>query len=123
MTRMLRRVAAAALAAAALLPAAALAQQTMRLEWFMQGQFAGMIVAHAKGYYKEAGVDLQLLPAGPDIKPAVTVAQGADTFGVGHPNQVIAARANGVPLVMVLQFGQKSASTYIARKESGITRV
>lgn len=102
---------------------AAVAAETMRLEWVLQGQFAGPIVAYDKGWYKEAGIELELLPAGPDIKPAVTVAQGTDTFGIGHPHQVIAARANGAPLVMVLQFGQKSATTYIARKEAGIEKV
>lgn len=94
--------------------------ESMRLEWFMQGQFAGPIVALEKGYYKDAGVELNLLPAGPDIKPSVTVASGADTYGIGHPNQVISARANGAPLIMISQYGQKSASTYIARKETGI---
>jgi len=99
------------------------AEETMRLEWVIQGQFAGPIIAMDKGYYKEAGIDMKLLPAGPDLKPALTVAQGSDSFGIGHPNQVIAARANEVPLVMVLQFGQKSATTYVARKEAGINKV
>lgn len=94
--------------------------ESMRLEWVMQGQFAGPILALDKGYYKDAGVELELRPAGPDIKPSVMVATGVDTFGIGHPNQVIAARANGVPLVMVSQWGQKPASTYIARKSAGI---
>lgn len=97
--------------------------ETLRLEWFIQGQFAGPIVAMEKGYYKEAGVDMELLPAGPDIKPSVTVATGADTFGLGHPNQIISARANSAPLIMVSQYGQKSASTYIARKDSGIASI
>jgi NitT/TauT family transport system substrate-binding protein len=101
----------------------ATAKETMRLEWVIQGQFAGPIVAMDKGYYKEAGVEMELLPAGPDIKPAVTVAQGVDTFGIGHPHQVIAARSNGAPLVQVLQLGQKSASVYIARKDSGIQSI
>jgi len=102
-------------------PAFASAKDTLRLEWLFQGQFAGPIVAAAKGYYKEAGVDLELLPAGPDLKPSVTVAQGVDTFGIGHPNQIIAARANGAPLVMVSQYGHKSATVYVARADSGIT--
>lgn len=98
--------------------------ESMRLEWVIQGQFAGPIVALDKGYYKEAGVeDFTLQPAGPDLKPTVMVATGVDTFGIGHPNQIIAARANGVPLVMVSQWGQKSATTYVARKETGITSV
>lgn len=120
MTRFMKTLFASAALVAASLPAAA---ESMRLEWFMQGQFAGPIVALEKGYYKEAGVDLQLLPAGPDIKASVTVATGADTFGVGHPNQVISGRANGAPLVMITQYGQKSASTYIARKDSGIASI
>lgn len=97
--------------------------ESLRLEWFMQGQFAGPIVAQEKGYYKDAGVDMTLRAAGPDIKPAVMVATGADSFGLGHPNQIISARANSAPLVMIAQFGQKSASTYVARKESGITSI
>ena len=99
------------------------AAETMRLEWVIQGQFAGPIVALEKGYYQDEGIDMQLIPAGPDIKPAVTVAQGSDTFGIGHPNQVISARGNDVPLIMVMQFGQRSATTYIVRKEAGINRV
>jgi len=116
---------AATLAGALGLGASALAEasDTIRLEWVMQGQFAGFIVAHHKGYYADEGADIELVPAGPDIKPAVTVAQGADAFGIGHPNQMIAARANDVPLVMALQFGQGSASVYISRKELGIERV
>jgi len=113
----------AAVAAMVLTPALAVAEDSMRLEWVMQGQFAGPIVAMDKGYYKEAGLDMKLLPAGPDLKPGITVAQGTDSFGIGHPNQVITARANGVPLVTVVQLGQKSATTYIARKETGIKKV
>ena len=99
------------------------AEETMRLEWVIQGQFAGPVVASDQGYYKDEGIDMKLIPAGPDIKPMVTVAQGSDSFGIGHPNQVIAARSNDVPLVMVLQFGQKSATTYVVRKEAGINKV
>ncbi len=94
MNRLLKTLFATAALVAASLPAMA---ETMRLEWVMQGQFAGPIVAFEKGYYKEAGVDLQLQPAGPDIKASVTVATGADTYGIGHANQVISARANGAP--------------------------
>lgn len=99
------------------------AKETMRLEWVIQGQFAGPLLALDKGYYKEEGVDMELLPAGPDLKPAITVAQGSDSFGIGHPNQVISARANGAPLVTVVQFGHRSATVYVARKETGIKSI
>jgi NitT/TauT family transport system substrate-binding protein len=107
----------------AIMAGIASAKETMRLEWVIQGQFAGPLLALDKGYYKEAGVDVELLPAGPDLKPAVTVAQGTDSFGIGHPNQVISARANGAPLVTVLQLGHRSATVYVARKETGIKTI
>lgn len=113
----------AALGAAAMLSLTSAVADSMRLEWIIQGQFAGPVVALERGYYKEAGIDMELRPAGPDLKPAITVAQGSDQYGIGHPNQLIAARSNGVPLVMVLQIGQRSASTYVVRKSAGINRV
>lgn len=111
----------AMLAGLSALPARA--ADNLRLEWIIQGQFAGELVALDKGYYKAAGADIQLLPAGSDIKPAVTVSQGSDTFGIGHPNQVVMARSHGAPLVMITQQGQKSAQVYIARVDSGIKKL
>ncbi len=114
---------ASAFAAVLVLASSASAGETMRLEWVIQGQFAGPLWALEKGYYKEAGVEMELLPAGPDIKPAVTVSQGTDSFGIGHPNQVISARANGAPLVSVAQLGHRSASVYVAKTSTGITSI
>lgn len=110
----------AAVAATAISCAGMSQAESMRLEWVIQGQFAGPIVALEKGYFKEAGIDMRLEPAGPDLKPTTMVATGVDTFGIGHPHQVIAARSNDVPLVTISQWGQKSATTYVTRKDSGI---
>jgi NitT/TauT family transport system substrate-binding protein len=121
--RALRILCAAVVALAAFVPAGASSQDTIRLEWTYQGQFAGEIVALDKGYYKAAGADVKLLTAGNDIKPAIMVAQGTDTFGIGSPNQVIMARSFGAPLVMVTQYGQKSGQVYLARKDAGINRL
>jgi NitT/TauT family transport system substrate-binding protein len=107
-------------AALAFAPAGASSQDTIRLEWTYQGQFAGELVALDRGYYKAAGADVKLLTAGNDIKPAIMVAQGTDTFGIGSPNQVIMARSFGAPLVMVTQYGQKSGQVYLARTSAGI---
>jgi NitT/TauT family transport system substrate-binding protein len=110
----------AAMAATAISVAGMSQAESIRLEWVIQGQFAGPIVALEKGYFKKAGIDMTLQPAGPDLKPAMMVATSVDTFGIGHPHQVIAARSNDVPLVTISQWGQKSATTYVTRKDSGI---
>ncbi len=41
-----------------------------------QAQFAGYYVAQAKGFYKDAGLDVTILPGGPDINPQQVLAGG-----------------------------------------------
>ena len=123
MKRAVRALIAFSIALLVLVPAGASSKDTIRLEWSYQGQFAGELVALDRGYYKAAGADVTLMTAGNDIKPAIMVAQGTDTFGIGSPNQVIMARSFGAPLVMVTQYGQKSGQVYYARADAGIHRL
>lgn len=97
-----------------------LTQINLRLQWFPHSQFAGYIIAKEKGYYNEYGLDVNILPAGPDLKPQVTVASGTDDIGVAVPNQIIAAQSNGVPLVIIAQLFQDSPNRYILKKENSI---
>jgi NitT/TauT family transport system substrate-binding protein len=92
----------------------------LRLQWFSHSQFAGYIVAKEKGFYNEAGLDVNILPGGPDLKPQVTVAAGTDDIGVGVPNQIIAAQSNGVPLVSIAQIFHDSPNRYILKKNNSI---
>lgn len=92
----------------------------LRLQWFPQAQFAGYIVALEKGYYRERGLEVELLPAGPDLKPHQTVANGSDDIGIGVPNQVMTARANGVPLVAFAQLFQDSPNRYVLKNSNRI---
>lgn len=93
---------------------------TLRLQWIPQSQFAGFIIAKEKGFYKAAGLDVELLPAGPDLKPQVTVAVGTDDIGIGVANHVIAARSNGVPLVAIAQIFQDSPNRYVLKAKNRI---
>src|SRR4051812_38293653 len=46
---------------------------TVQLKWVPQAQFAGYYVAQAKGYYKDAGLDVTIKPGGPDVSPVQVV--------------------------------------------------
>ena len=92
----------------------------LRLQWIPQTQFAGYIIAKQKGFYDEEKLNVILNPAGPDLKPQVTVANGSDQIGIGVPNQVIAARTNGVPLVAIAQIFQNSPNRYVLKSQNRI---
>ena len=93
---------------------------SMRLEWVPQAQFAGFLVAQAKGWYEQAGVSMTVQPAGPSVFPQNELATGADTFGVQQVPQTIGANATGATEVDVMQYMENSESVYMARKSSGI---
>lgn len=93
---------------------------SLRLQWVPQAQFAGYIVAKEKGFYKDSGLNVDLRPAGPDLKPQSTVAAGTDDIGVGVSNVVITARSNNVPLVTIAQIFQDSANRYVLKQNNKI---
>lgn len=92
----------------------------LRLKWAYQAQFAGYLVASEKGFYKEEGLTVNILPAGPDLKPYSTVASGSDDIGIGIISQVITARSNGVPLVAISQIFQDSPNRFVLKSENRI---
>jgi len=94
---------------------------SLRLKWIPQSQFAGFLVAKELGFYSDVGLDVELRPGGPDIKPQVTVAARTDDIGIGVVNHVIGARSNGVPLVAIAQVFQDSIYRYVLKSENAIS--
>lgn len=43
----------------------------VQLKWFHQAQFAGMYVAQSKGYYKQMGLEVELIPHQPEQQPPI----------------------------------------------------
>lgn len=93
---------------------------TLQLKWVAQAQFAGYYVAQAKGYYKDAGLDVTIKPGGPDINPSQVMAGGGADVDVDWMPSALAAREKGVPLVNIAQVFQKSGLEMTCRKDSGV---
>ncbi len=94
---------------------------TVQLKWVPQAQFAGYYVAQAKGYYKEAGLDVTIKPGGPDISPVQVIAGNQADIVVNWMPDALAAREAGVPLVNVAQVFNKSGLMLTCKKASGVT--
>jgi NitT/TauT family transport system substrate-binding protein len=100
---------------------AALKTVSLIPQWLPQAQFAGYMVALEKGFYREAGIDLNLLRGGPEKPPFEMLKSGQATFCTGWLSTAIQKRASGTPVVNVGQIIQRSALILVARKKSGIT--
>jgi len=120
-------VAAAALAAALGLSRAQAAPKlthvTLQLKWVTQSQFAGYYAAVAKGYYKNAGLDVTLKVGGPDITPEQVVLAGQAEFGLDWLPNLFATREKGGKIVSIAQVFNKSGMTELTWKSSGIDTI
>lgn len=93
---------------------------TLQLKWVPQAQFAGYFVALEKGYYEEEGLDVKILPGGPDIVPEQQVANGTAQIGVNWVASLLPHQEEGMPLVQIAQIYQKSGLLLVTKKDSGI---
>jgi NitT/TauT family transport system substrate-binding protein len=93
---------------------------TLQLKWVTQAQFAGYYVAKDKGFYKEAGLDVEVKPGGPDIAPPQVIAGGGADVVVDWMPSALASREKGVPLVNIAQPFKRSGLMLTCRNESGI---
>jgi NitT/TauT family transport system substrate-binding protein len=96
---------------------------TLQLKWVTQAQFAGYYAAKAKGYYKQAGLDVNIKVGGPDITPEQVVAGGQAQFGLDWFPSLLAFRDKGTKLINIAQVFSKSGMTQLTWKDSGITTV
>ena len=100
-----------------------LTKLTFQLKWVTQAQFAGYYAAEAKGFYKKAGLDVNIRVGGPDIIPEQVVAGGQAQFGIDWLSSLMTSRDQGVDIVNIAQVFNKSGLTLISWKDTGLDRV
>jgi NitT/TauT family transport system substrate-binding protein len=93
---------------------------TVRLKWFNQAQFAGFYVAKDNGFYKAAGLDVNVQPGGPDFPAIQMVAGGNEQFGVTGADQILIARSKGVPVVALAVIYRRNPFVLFSLAKSGI---
>src|SRR3954453_10135652 len=96
---------------------------TLQLKWVTQAQFAGYYGAAAKGYYKQAGLDVKIKVGGPDISPEQVVAGGQAQFGLDWLPSLMAFRDQGTKLINIAQVFSRSGMTQLTWKDSGINSI
>jgi NitT/TauT family transport system substrate-binding protein len=93
---------------------------TLQLKWVTQAQFAGYYVAKAKGFYDEAGLEVEIKPGGPDIAPPQVIAGGGADVVIDWMPSALASREKGVALVNIAQPFKRSGMMLTCRAETGI---
>ncbi|OZB92931.1 ABC transporter substrate-binding protein [Paenibacillus sp. XY044] len=89
------------------------------LDWTPNTNHTGLYVAKDLGYYKEEGLNVEIVQPGSTGADAM-VASGKAPFGVSYQESVTQARTQGVPLVSIAAVIQHNTSGFAAPVDRGI---
>lgn len=95
-------------------------QVTLQLKWFHQFQFAGFYAAKEKGFYQEAGFDVEIKQRDINTDAMTDVLAGRADFGVSD-SSIIVNRQKGQPVVVISTLFQTSPLIFMSLKTTEIT--
>lgn len=85
-------------------------------------QFAPWYVALERGYFTDEGIELEFDYGDYDTKGVQLVAAGWTPFAIASGDQVLKARAQGMPVVSFINWWRRFPVAVVALEESGIQR-
>lgn len=94
---------------------------TVVLEWTPNTNHAGVYLAQAEGWYADAGLDVTIIEPG-DSGSLQLLGSGKADVAFTPQEELIPARAEGVPVVALAAVIQHNTSSLLSLADSGVTR-
>lgn len=91
----------------------------LQLKWYHQFQFAGYYAAIEQGYYREAGLDVEIIENDIERSPVQVLLSGDAEYGVTSAG-VLLERAANKPIVALAAIMQHSPLALLVLESSGI---
>lgn len=92
---------------------------TVVLDWTPNTNHTGLYAAKDKGYFKEEGLDVEIIMPGEAGADQLTASGKAD-FGVSYQESITEARVQGVPLVSIAAVIQHNTSGFASPAKKNI---
>jgi NitT/TauT family transport system substrate-binding protein len=103
---------------------AALDKVSFGTNWVAEGEHGGFFQALADGTYKAYGLDVTIVPGGPNDNNRMLLISGKiDFFMAANTLMSFDAVANNVPVVTVAAMFQKDPQVFLTHPESKITKL
>ncbi len=104
-------------------PASALDDVKLRLNWMYYGSHAPFVLGKDKGFYKDAGVNLDIRSGNGSGSANRLVANGDSDFAYGSCASMINLAAKGAPLVAVGVIDAMGTDAILVRPDTGIKAI
>ena len=120
MTTRFRLILAVCLFGLAASPALALDKASLRLNWVLIGQHPAYYLGVERGYYRDEGIDLTINEGRGSGAAVQLVANGEDTFGLADAGAVIAGRAKGAPVKVIMSLFRTSNLSVTCAQDANV---
>ena len=94
---------------------------TLTLDWYPNADHAGIYAAQEQGYFKRAGLKVNIQQPSDPASVLQLVAAGRSEFGVSYENEMTSAGTKGIPVESVMAIMQEPLNSIISLKKSHIT--
>ncbi|WP_029147929.1 EAL domain-containing protein [Methylophilus sp. 5] len=91
----------------------------LQLKWHHQFQFAGYYAAQQQGYYRDEGLDVEIIEGSKNLPPLQQVLSGQADYSIGD-SEILVSRISGKPVVALAAVFQHSPYVLLSLNESGI---
>jgi len=96
---------------------------TLRLDWVYGTEHSGVFTALEKGFFKDAGIDVKILPGEGSSVTVKLVGNGDVDFGHATADQAMLANARGLPVVATAVILQNNPTAIVFPKSEGIKKL
>jgi NitT/TauT family transport system substrate-binding protein len=95
---------------------------TVQLDWIPEPEHGGLYQAQARGFFRDEGLDVTLVPGGPNAFVMPMVATGKADIGQADSTNTLTQQAQGLPVVQFAAVFQDDPSGILVNADSTVHR-
>lgn len=95
---------------------------TLMLNWYPEAEHGGYYAALVHGYFEDEGLDVTIIPGGPNAPVVQQAARGAVDFGITNADRIITARAQDANIKALFAPLANSPRCLLVHEDSGIEK-
>lgn len=95
---------------------------TVQLDWVAEPEHGGFYQAQARGFFKEEGLEVVLIPGGPNALVMPKVATGQADVGQADSTNTLLQQAEGLPVVQFAAVFQDDPSGLLVNADSSVQK-
>ncbi|MDD9908895.1 MAG: ABC transporter substrate-binding protein [Ahrensia sp.] len=105
------------------LPVRGAEKLTVYLDWFVNPDHAPLVIAETRGYFAEAGLEVEIVPPSDPSAPPRLIAAGQGDIAISYQPQLHVQVAEGLPLVRIGTIVETPLNSLVVLKDGPVKEI